>query len=135
MPDSPSAAPAPVAPETPLVEVTFKRNLGKTTLTLKNKGFLDYLKSIGAMTDTGKLLANPGWADGIDAYRNAICAGALVKHSANGEYDIKVESYYTGVVSTDAMRAVAKSVTKTVNEVLEYFRPIEVSAKVMAKAL
>ncbi len=123
----------PDIPPEPAVSIVFKRHMGKTTLVIRNKGLLDYLKALGAMTNAGKLVYDPGWGM-VDTYSDTIQPGALVKYTVAGEHSVDVTSYYHKPVTTEQMQKLGKSLQKAVDNLLEHFTPVEVSAGVTLKA-
>lgn len=129
MPDSPP----PVPPPEDDVSVVLKRDKGKTTLLVKNKGLIKYLQEIGAMTAAGKLVAGTISDTAVDTYAGVLMPGALCKYTPEGEYSLDVTRLYGEPVSRKVLEGLAKSVPATLEKLFGILQPIEVHASVTLK--
>lgn len=113
------------------VTVKVTREAGVTKLVVNAKGLHDYLKALGAMTDKGVAINVP-WSDGLNRVAHKVETGALVK-SGGSTYTWDIDKVYGKPVNHTALQSIVDSVGPAVDEVVEFYRPVEMVMRVLAR--
>lgn len=117
-----------------MIEIKFSRKDGKTLMTVNAKDFQDYLSSLGVKKDRwGERFMNAPDTDIINARDNKLCCGALLYCGSNGTLVVNLADFYSGPVTDRVLTAIGESAQACVDRILEHYRPIEISVRIVKR--
>lgn len=123
--------PEPDTDEYVTIKVT--RELGLTKLIVDAKGLHDYLKALGAMTDEGAL--NAPWSARLNTSAHRLDTGAILANPKKGStYTWDIGATYGKPMNHTVLQSLVDSVAPAVAEIIEFYRPVEMVARVVGKA-
>ena len=117
-----------------MIEIKFSRKDGRTIMSVNAAEFHAYLLSLGVKKDRwGERFANPPDTDIVDARNNKLMCGALLFCGNSGKLEVNLADYYSGPVTDRVLTAIGESAQACVDRILEHYRPIEISVRIVKR--
>lgn len=118
-----------------MIEIKFSRKDGRCLMTINAKEFQDYLLSLGVKKDRwGEWFANmPGNGDTINVCENKLEPRAFLYCANAGKMEVNLADHYSGPVTDRVLTALGESAQACVDRILEHYRPIEISVRIVKR--
>lgn len=128
------AAPAPEGPAATLVSVSIKRDPQRgPSLIIDSARFQEYLAKLGIVPVGGAYPNRPNYRVGglVDAGTHKIAPLALLTRP--NPVRVNLADYYSGTITFQQLTDLAYSVKEAANLIVEHYRPIEISIRLVEK--